>query len=53
MQLSVVLVCFAVTMVGVFVLLFGAMDALSASDVLMAVMREDAVSCHVRRIVIH
>jgi len=42
MQLSVLPASFAVTMVIVFPPLFGAMDTLE--DVLMAVMREDAVS---------
>ena len=42
MQLSVLQASFAVTMVGVFPSLSGAMDTLE--DVLMAVMREDAVS---------
>jgi len=42
MQLSVLLASFAVAMVGAFPPLSGAMDILE--DVLMAVMREDAVS---------
>ena len=43
MQLSVLPASFAVTMVSVSPPLSGAMDSLV--DVLMAVMREDAVSC--------
>jgi len=42
MQLSVLRASFAVTMVGAFPPLSGAMDTLE--DVLMAAMREDAVS---------
>jgi len=45
MQLGVLLASFAVTMVSVFPPPIAAMDA--PVDVVMAVMREDAVSWHV------
>ena len=49
MQLHVILASFAATMVSVFPPPCGAMETLR--NVQMAVMREDAVSCHASRIV--